>query len=108
MQEVENLEAISILIDLGALDSYELIKKDGKKILFVTEDTKLNKLKILLNANGLNDEDFDFFSYNGVSNFETARLIANLFIQQGSDIHVIIHRDGDCMTDVEKHWWVRA
>ncbi|MEF9926446.1 MAG: AAA family ATPase [Massilia sp.] len=97
---------LSVLLDLGALDSFELFKADKQKIVFLTEDTKVARLKILLQANGLAEGDYFIQPLHGVNNLTAAVPIADFFIKQATNTWVIIHRDGDCMTDKEKEWWV--
>jgi AAA ATPase domain len=51
-QERKSAEDLSILLDLGALDSYELLMRDRCRVVVLTEDAKTDRLRILLEANG--------------------------------------------------------
>ena len=51
-QERKQSEDLSILLDLGALDSYEILGGDRARVVVLTEDTKTDKLRIILEANG--------------------------------------------------------
>lgn len=105
-QPDEDRTDLSVLLDLGALDSFELFKADKQRIVFLTEDTKVARLKILLQANGLAEEDYFIQPLHGVNNLSASIPIADFFVKQAANTWVIIHRDGDCMTDDEKAWWV--
>ena len=96
------------MLDLGALDSYELLKKGGKKLIFLTEDTKVARLCVLLKATGLEEHDYLIQPLHGVNNLSAAVPIADFFTMQGVDTHVVVHRDGDCMTTDEKVWWAET
>lgn len=97
---------LSVLLDLGALDSFELLQEGKPRIVFLTEDTKVARLKVLLSANGLNENDYFIQPLHGVKNLVAAMPIADFFVRQASNCHVIVHRDGDCMTDSERSWWI--
>jgi predicted ATPase len=107
-QEVTDKSSLSIMLDIGALDSYELLNQTGKKIVFLTEDSKIPKIKLLLEANGLSDGDFYIQPLNGVNNLSAAVPIADFFVRQGINVFAVVHRDGDCMTDDEKIWFKEA
>jgi hypothetical protein len=105
-QEEADKTNLSILLDLGALDSFELLHAGQQRIVLLTEDTKPGKLQVLLAANGLTNGEYFLQSLNGVDNFAAAIPIADYFIRQAENTHVLIHRDGDGMTDDEKNWWI--
>lgn len=97
---------LSVLLDLGALDSFELLHAGQKRIVLLTEDTKTAKLKVFLAANGLQEEEFFLQPLNGVNNLAAAVPIADYFTRQADNTYVLVHRDGDGMTDAEKEWWI--
>lgn len=105
-QPYNDRASLSVLLDLGALDSYELISGSKRKLIFLTEDTKLARLKVILKANGLEEAEYLTQPLNGVSNLGAAAPIVDFFTKQGEDTRVVIHRDGDCMTQEEKDWWI--
>lgn len=104
-QPDEDRMALSVLLDLGALDSFELFKAGQQRIVFLTEDTKVTRLRVLLQANGLLEGDYFIQPLHGVNNLSAAVPIADFFTKQADNTWVIIHRDGDCMTPDEKTWW---
>ncbi|CAJ97173.1 Hypothetical protein H16_B2391 [Cupriavidus necator H16] len=105
-QEGAERNNLSVLLDLGALDSFELVHAGQKRIVVLTEDTKVARLEIFLRANGLNDADYFLQPLHGVNNLAAAVPIADYFTRQGDNTHVLVHRDGDGMTDAEKTWWL--
>lgn len=105
-QDLKDNEALSILLDLGALDSYELLTSNKCRVVVLTEDSKTDRLRFLLSANGFIDDEYVIQSYSGVSNMLAAATISNFFVKQGSDTHVLIHRDGDCMLPEEVSWFL--
>ncbi|MEX3982570.1 AAA family ATPase [Paraburkholderia sp. EG287A] len=96
---------LSVLLDLGALDSFELVHAGKKRVVVLTEDTKTARLQVLLHANGLAPDDYFLQPLHGVNNLAAAVPVADYFTKQGDNTYVLIHRDGDGMTDAEKHWW---
>jgi hypothetical protein len=97
---------MSVLLDLGALDSFELVHAGQQRIVFLTEDTKAGKLRVFLAANGLQEGEYFLQPLNGVNNLAAAVPIADYFTRQADNTHVLVHRDGDGMTDMEKAWWI--
>lgn len=105
-QDQTDRRNLSVLLDLGALDSFELVHAGQKKIVLLTEDTKTAKLKVFLAANGLVEADYFLQPLNGVNNLTAAVPIADYFTSQADNTNVLVHRDGDGMTDAEKSWWL--
>ena len=97
---------LSVLLDLGALDSFELFHAGQKRIVVLTEDTKAAKLRVFLAANGLTEDEYFLQPLSGVNNLAAAVPIADYFTRQADNTYVLIHRDGDGMTDAEKDWWI--
>lgn len=98
--------SLSILLDLGALDSFELFQAGQQRLIFLTEDTKVARLRVLLRANGLADNEYFIQPLHGVNNLAAVVPIADFFTKQADNTHVMVHRDGDCMTTDEKRWWI--
>ena len=103
-QELNNTSDLSILLDLGALDSFESLTSPKNKVVVLTEDTKSNKLKFLLEANGFVSGEYFIQPLHGVDNISAAYAVADFFTKLGPSTHVIIHRDGDALLEEEKVW----
>jgi len=99
---------LSVLMDLGALDSFELFHAGQQRLVLLTEDTKAAKLRVFLSANGLADNEYFLQPLSGVNNLAAAVPIADYFTRQADNTYVLIHRDGDGMTDEEKIWWTAS
>ncbi len=97
---------LSVLLDLGALDSFELLHAGQQRLVLLTEDTKTARLRVFLEANGLKEEEYFLQPLNGVNNLAAAVPIADYFTRQADNTYVLVHRDGDGMTDAEKSWWI--
>jgi hypothetical protein len=104
-QERKSAEDLSILLDLGALDSYELLTRDRCRVVVLTEDTKSDRLRILLEANGFVRDEYMIQPFHGASNIMMSAVIADFFLKQGNNTHVLVHRDGDCMLPDEIAWY---
>ena len=105
-QERKELEDLSILLDLGALDSYELLTRDRCRVVVLTEDSKRDRLRTILEANGFVRDEYMLQSFDGVSNIAMSGTIADFFLKQGNNTHILIHRDGDCMRPDEVAWYL--
>lgn len=98
-------DSLSLLLDLGALDSFEMIAGGKCRVVVLTEDEKSEKLKLILEANGFKPGEYMLQAYNGVTNIAMAVPVAEFFLRQGLDTYVLIHRDRDCMLDGELTWY---
>lgn len=105
-QETTDNDDLSILLDLGALDSFEFLAGDKSRVVVLTEDSKSQKLDKLLLANGFPADGYFIQPFNGVQNINMCSAIAEFFIKQGNNTYVLIHRDSDCMLPDEIKWFV--
>lgn len=105
-QEETDKRNLSVLLDLGALDSFELVHAGQQRLVFLTEDTKPAKLRVFLAANGLEEGDYFLQPLHGVNNLGAAVPIADYFTRQADNTYVLVHRDGDGMRHPEKTWWI--
>lgn len=106
-QKIDNVSDLSILLDLGALDSFERLSSPGNKVVVLTEDTKSNKLKFLLEANGFVPNQYFIQPLHGVDNISSAYAVADFFTKLSPNTYVLIHRDGDALLNDEKDWLVK-
>lgn len=103
-QTVENVSDLSLLLDLGALDSFEQFASPTNRVVVLTEDSKSSKLKKILESNGSVDGEYFIQALHGVDNVQSALPVADFFTKLGSQTHVLIHRDGDALLPAEKDW----
>lgn len=105
-QDRKQCEDLSILLDLGALDSYELVANGKCRVVVLTEDTKADRLRQLLSANGFPDDQYMVQPFHGIGNIMMCATIADFFLKQGHDTKVLIHRDSDCLLPDEITWYL--
>jgi len=105
-QRVDITSDLSILLDLGALDSFEKLTSPENRVVVLTEDSKSGKLKLLLEANGFVAGQYFIQPLHGVDNISASFAVADFFTKLGPKTHVLIHRDGDALLDDEKVWLV--
>lgn len=96
-------EVAELLLDLGALDTFDT---DAPFIL-LTEDKNDTMLTKCLNT--LREENkipaISVLRYNGVKNYDTLFSLVTGIQSLAQGKHLIIHRDRDCMTDLELDKW---
>jgi energy-coupling factor transporter ATP-binding protein EcfA2 len=100
-QQGMSLDHIPILLDIGALNDFDRLKAGKIEWLFLSEDTDMNPLKVLALRVGFDMKGSLFFSYRGISNFDTAVTVARFVHEISPKTKVVIHRDRDFMTDEE-------
>lgn len=98
----EDISYLKLLMDLGALDSGDLLKNGLIKCVFLTEDeTDKNMLEMVIKASGFDLSETDIWSYNGCTKVETALILAEFIKKHAPSVKVVIHRDRDFMTNEE-------
>jgi predicted ATPase len=95
------LDHLPLLIDLGALNDFDRLKAGKIQWVFLSEDVDMMPLKTLASRIGFSPKNTLFFSYRGVSNLETASILATFIKDFAPATNIIIHRDRDFMTDDE-------
>jgi hypothetical protein len=71
----------------------------------LTEDTKPDRLRRLLEVNGFPKDQYIVQPFHGVSNIMMCSAVADFFLKQGHDTHVLVHRDSDCLLPDEIEWY---
>lgn len=92
------------LLELGALDEYDHIKEGDLKYIILTEDSSMDSRKYLrgvLEASGYARDEFQIYSYNSVSQIESAKMFASFLLDINPDLTIIIYRDRDGLYDRE-------
>ena len=95
---------LPLLLDIGALDQFEELSKARTKKLIFCEDTKIEKLNVLLRSSGIDPESVHIVSFDGVDNLTAAGIVVEFFLSLGAGRKAAVYRDGDCMTPEEKAW----
>lgn len=96
------LPRLPLLLDIGALDSFDKLIAGTIEWVILSEDTDLGMIKILAESSGFSKGETLFFSYKTSSNLESAKILANFITEISPETKVIIHRDQDFMTEEEE------
>ncbi|GGY77903.1 AAA family ATPase [Pseudoduganella plicata] len=96
-----DIDVLPMLLDIGALDSYDKLKAGKINQVFLTEDSKMEFVMALASASGFDLDKTLFFSYKTSTNLEAAIILAEFLQDIAPNTMVIVHRDRDFMTDVE-------
>jgi AAA ATPase domain/AAA domain, putative AbiEii toxin, Type IV TA system len=82
------------------------------RCVVLTEDEKHKHVVEYFGINGFNNEETEYFSYNGSGNITGAIVLARYLKSKNNDVSVVIHRDRDYLSDkqvndltkrIEKH-----
>lgn len=95
------LDVLPMLLDIGALDNYDRLKGGKIKNVFLTEDRKMEFVKLLAEGSGFNLKETLFFSYKTSTNLESAIMLSEFMKDIAPETRVIVHRDADFMTEAE-------
>jgi len=91
----------SVLMDIGALDTFDKVIEGTYSCVVLTEDKNITMMKRLLGYNGFNLNQTLVVPYKGCANTEVAIQLADFIHRSASNCLVIVHRDRDFMTDDE-------
>jgi len=94
-------ENMQLRIKLESIANKGIIKDETKYIIF-TEDSKIDMLKILLKANGANENEFIIETYSSSSNLEHAIYLAHFLQNKYPKVKIFLHRDSDYLSEDEK------
>lgn len=95
---------IPLLMDLGALDSFERLREGSLAWAVLTEDASYDLVDTLLRANGFDPDTYVIYSYRSSSNIQSALLLSEFISEIAPNTSVVIHHDRDMMTDQEAQW----
>ena len=91
----------NVLLDLGALDTFDAILQGTYTAVILTEDSDKTYLEKILEANGFDVSKIKLISYNSCSHLDSAIQLALFIKESARDCKVVIHRDRDFMTEDE-------
>lgn len=95
------LSKLPILLELGALDTFDKLKGGVYDWVFLTEDRDRKMLEVLLVANGFDLTKCLLYSYKTSTNIEAAKLLTDFIRDSAPLTQVVIHRDRDFMVQAE-------
>lgn len=96
-----NLNATSVLLDLGALDSVDYFADGETRCVVATEDSDKDPLRAVLWSNGFIEDDTEVASYTGCSKVDAALVLGAFLREKAPNVHLAVHRDRDYMTGAE-------
>jgi energy-coupling factor transporter ATP-binding protein EcfA2 len=96
-----DLNTTSVLLELGALDSVDYFADGETRCVVASEDSERAPLKAILWSNGFIENDTEVVSYTGCSKVEAALVLGGFLNEKAPNVHLVIHRDRDYMSDTE-------
>lgn len=101
VEQGETINKIPILLDLGALDDFDMLINGKIKTVIITEDSDKKFINKLLQYNGFDLTETTVYSYKTCSNLEAALILVEFIYDIAPQCKVIIHRDRDFMLNNE-------
>jgi hypothetical protein len=95
------IQKLPLLLDLGALDSFDRLRTGQIKLLVLTEDRDKQYIEFLLLQNGFLMDELLIYSYKTSSSLDGAILFVDFLKEMAPDCKIVIHRDRDFMTPAE-------
>jgi energy-coupling factor transporter ATP-binding protein EcfA2 len=96
-----DLNATSVLLDLGALDSVDYFADGETRCVVATEDSDKDPLRAILWSNGFIENDTEVASYTGCSKVDSALVLGAFLTDKAPNVHLVVHRDRDYMMDAD-------
>jgi len=97
-----NLEKVPVLMDIGALDSFDKLINGTIDKIILTEDTNLAPIKTLAESSGFDMSKTIIYSYKASSSLGSAFALSEFILTSAPESTVIIHADNDFLTDEEE------
>ena len=95
-----------LLVDLGAVDKYDIMSLLGKDWLVLGEDKNSESdpnhpLRVLLKSCGVTESGSLIMSFNGCTELRSIALLASFCATHHPNVKILVHRDADFMTEAE-------
>jgi len=107
-KQLESIEAFTSSAEYLSINAkFELESRlkgisQHERCLVLTEDsTSNNLLGVLLESSGFNMKETHLFSYEGCSKLASANLFSIFVKEKMPNMHILVHRDRDYLTDSE-------
>lgn len=101
-EQGNSLEKVPMLMDIGALDSFDRLINGKIKHVLLTEDTNLDMMKILAEGSGFDMTKTLIYSYKASTNLNSAYSLCEFILASAPKCTVIIHADNDFLTKDEE------
>lgn len=102
--QCNNYSEYDILMEIGAVDEYDVYRDPNIKYVIATEDAHSNSNKLLsliLQGSGFENKSFVILPYEGCSKIDSAIYVSKCLKRFREDLRIIIHRDRDGMSQDE-------
>jgi Fe-S cluster assembly ATPase SufC len=101
-EQGDSLEKVPILMDVGALDSFDKLINGAIEYVILTEDANLQMMRTLAEGSGFDMTKTLIYSYKASSNLGSAYALSEFILESAPECTVIIHADNDFLTDDEE------
>lgn len=101
-EQGNSLAKVPILMDIGALDTFDRLINGTVKYVILTEDSNLLMMRTLAIGSGFDISKTLIYSYKASSNLNSAYALSEFILDSAPECTVIIHADNDFLTDDEE------
>ena len=101
-QQGQSLEKVPILMDIGALDSFDKLINGTIDNVILSEDTNLPMMQTLAEGSGFDMSRTLVYSYKASSNLGSAFALCEFILESAPNATVVIHVDNDFLIDEEE------
>jgi len=101
-EQGQSLEKVPILMDIGALDSFDKLINGTVKNVILSEDTNLQMIRVIAEGSGFDMSETLIYSYKASSNLSSAYALCEFILESAPESMVIIHVDNDFFTEAEE------
>ena len=101
-EQGNSLEKIPILMDIGALDSFDKLINGAIEYVLLTEDANIAMMEVLAESSGFDMTKTLIYSYKASSNLSSAYALCEFILASAPKCTVIIHADNDFLTKPEE------
>ena len=95
------LHKVPILMDIGALDSFDKLINGTIDKVILTEDRNFSYIQQLTESSGFDMSKTSFYSYKASSNLNSAYALTEFILEAAPNTLVIVHVDNDFLTEDE-------
>ena len=100
-EQGKSLHKVPILMDIGALDSFDKLINGAVDRVILTEDSGLTLICKLAESSGFDMSKTNIYSYKASSNLASASALAEFILEAAPNTKVIVHADNDFLTEEE-------
>lgn len=99
-----SIDRLTLLMDLGALDTFDRLREGQIEWVFLTEDSSKVYIKKLAQSSGFDMINSVIYTYKTSSQVHSAIYLSEFIKDIAPNTKIIIHRDRDFLTDNEIEW----